>query len=311
MTDSVPFSITPDAENFLRNRINLMPHEAHPVLMMATSQSDGLKSPRWFYEGESFVIDYFDPKEKPEIELSKFYLFGRSVGIEPSALKSLSGHFLNLRKVDASRGLLNVARYVLVAGSTPEPLAHARGENVNTDNIKRGLAIGSLTILGGFTGMGVFWIISGFIALTLGIPEEKLFQLKVIYFLFLPGWILGAIVSFLFFRSVYKADGKTKFEQEQKQRKYLGYGGLQAQVNGWTFFGIPASLMAILIWVLLPFAHTDTQKAYGTVVLLMIVFGGSMYFCDKMPRRFIMRLGLLGWAITLVLGYFYFKIHGP
>src|SRR5580658_2969314 len=103
---SIPFSIAPDAEDYLRNRLNEMPSEAHPVLMMTMSQTDGLNPPRWCYEGQSFIIAHFDTSEKPDVEYTESELFGRRVAIESSALKQLSGRSLGLRRVASNRGLM-------------------------------------------------------------------------------------------------------------------------------------------------------------------------------------------------------------
>lgn len=158
--------------------------------------------------------------------------------------------------------------------------------------------------------MGVFWILSGITIAILKIPEDKFIQYKVVFPIFATGWILGAIASLFFFRTVYKTKGLTKFQQEQTRQKYLGRGGLDAELNWWIFMGIPASLIAVLIWILAPFTHTDTQKAYGMLILFMVVFGASMYFCDKMPRRLVFWLGVFGWLLTFVLGYLFFKMLG-
>ena len=275
-----------------------------PVLMLTTSQSDGLKPPRWFYEGESFVIGHFAAEQRPKMDCTESELFGRHISITAEALKHLSGGTLALRGVDAQYGLMKNTHYVLVADSTPESPTHVFGAGDISEKIKRGFPIGALTILGGFTGMGVFWIVYGLIAAALRIPDDKFFGSKVIFPIFVTGWIVGAIASFFFFRSVYKTSGQTRFAQEPRQE-------LQWDMDWWIFLGIPASLTAILLMTLLPFAHSDSQKVYGSIVVLMIVLGGSMYFCDKMPRRLIMRLGIFGWVITFILGYFFFKIHGP
>lgn len=308
MANSLPFSITPDAEEFLRSRINQMPQEAQPVLMMTKSQSDGLNPPQWSYKGESFVVGYFDSLEKPKAELVESELFGRRISITADALKHLSGRTLGLLRVEAQYGLMKNTRYVMV---TDLPDQAVNGDGIS-EKARRGFSIGALTVLGGFTGMGIFWIIYGTIAgVILRFPVDKFFGSNVIFPIFVTGWILGAIISFFFFRFVYKANGRTRFKQEQRERKYFGYGGPGADLNWRIFLGIPASLMAILMLAFAPFAHTDAQRAYGTVILLMIVLGGSLYFSDKMPRKLVFRLGISGWVITFIVGYLFFKIRGP
>jgi hypothetical protein len=309
MANSIPFSITPDAEDFLRDRIEEMPHGMEPVLMMVTFQSDGLNPPRWFFHGESFVFGFIHPKELSKAEYTSCELFGRHIFVTSEALDHLSGRTLALRRVDAHYGLRRGTQYVMVADSVPVSQNPVSNESRFIQQIERGIPIGALTILGGFTGMGVVWIASALTLAILRIQNDKLFIF--VEYLFVPGWILGAIISFFYFRSIYKTNGQTRFTQEQRRKKYLGPGGLQWEMDWWIFLGIPASLMAILLITLLPFARSDSQKAYGSVIALMIVNGASLYFCDKIPRRLITRLGILGWVVTLVIGCFFFKIHGP
>ena len=305
MSASVPFSITSDAEDYVRNRLNEMPPEAKPVLMMAETQTDDEKTHRWFYKGQSFIIGYFDPAEMPKAEYIESELFGRRIAIDPDALKQLAGRTLSLRRVDAHYGLMENTSYVLVASSAPESPVSTFGADDSNESSKRRFSIVALTILGGFTGIGVIWIVGAIAAQVLKISDEKF--LSLILPLFVAGWIIGAIVSFFFFRSVFRAKGRTRFVQEQTQRKYLGYGGMSGQLSWWIFLGIPVLLTAVLIFAFEPFAHTDGQKAGVAVGALMVVFATSMYFCDRIPHRIVIRLGLLGWALTIAGGYWYFK----
>jgi hypothetical protein len=55
----------------------------------------------------------------------------------------------------------------------------------------------------------------------------------------------------------------------------------------------------------------EMPQAGVAVGVLMVVFAASMYFCDRIPRRIVIRLGLLGWALTIIGGYCFFEIHGP
>jgi len=305
---SIPFSITPDATDYLRNRLNEMPPEAHPVLLMTTCQTDGLNPPRWRYEGQSFILGYFDASENTEGEYIESELLGRRVAIGSDALKQLSGRTLGLRRVASSYGLMKSERYVLVADSA-EPPASAFEGNASREQTKRVLSIAGLAILGGFTGIGVIWIVSVTVIAVLNIPFERLPSLIIP--LFVAGWIAGAIVSYFFFRSVFKTNGSTQFAQEKNQRKYLGYGGLEAQLNWWIFVGIPIPITGILIFALEPFAHTIGEQTGISVGAIVVTFAASIYFCDRLQRRFVFRLGILGWVLTFALGYWYFKTHGP
>lgn len=306
---AIPFSITPEAEDYLRNRLNEFPPQAHPLLMMTTSQTDGLNPPRWRYDGESFIMGYFDNSEKLEVEYTESELLGRRVAIESSALKQLSGQTLDLHRVASTHGLTKVKRYVLVTSSVPKPTNPHFESGASPEQMKRLFSVAALTILGGFTGMGVIWIISALVVSILRIPLERLFS--IMFPLFVVGWITGAIVSFNFFKSVFKTSETTKFAQEQKQRKYFGYGGLDAELNWWVFLGIPVPLTAILIFATEPFARTVGEKSGIAVGAIVLMFAVTMFFCDRLPQRLVFRLGILGWVMTSALGFWYFKTHGP
>jgi hypothetical protein len=306
---SIPFSITPDAEDYLRNQLNGMPPHVHPVLMMTTDQTDGLNPPQWHYEGQSFIIAYSDTNEKPEVESTELELLGRPVAIELSALKQLSGRTLSLRRVAPSLGLMGTKRYVLVADSVPDLPGSYHETSVSPEQKKRLFSIATLTILGGFAGMGVTWIGSCIIFSMFKLPLDRFLPLSLPVFVI--GWIAGAIISFIFFRSVFKTDGRTKFRQEQTQRKYLGYGGLEAQLDWWVFLGIPVPLTGILVLSIEPFAHTVGGKTAFAIGPMMVILGASLYFCDRIPRRLVFRFGILGWLLTFALGFWYFKTHGP
>src|ERR1700744_1703940 len=95
------FSITPDAESYLRHQLNqfFSDSDSHPVLIMTEYRSDGQKLPRWEYNGVSFILDELDPNEKADAEYSEHKLLGRSVAIQLAALNALSGHALSLKYV--------------------------------------------------------------------------------------------------------------------------------------------------------------------------------------------------------------------
>jgi len=310
MPKPAPFSITPDAEDYIRSCLGEMPPKADPTIFMATELSEtldsrGEKTRRW-YEGENFIVgDAHDLEQSEMPQTERIELLGHNVSIASEALKRLSGQTLVLRRVNAPYGFINIPQYVLVTDSTPGATAHSLDTE---EKIKRNLSIGALTILGGFSGMGVIWIAICVVVPLLKLPEDKF--LPLIFPSLIVGWIISAIVSFLFFRSVFKTRGRTKFVQEQREEKYIGYGGLEARLDWCIFLGIPAPLTAILIFVLESFAHTDGQKAGVAVGVLMVVFGASMYFCDRIPRRLVFWLGIFGWMLTFAFGYWFFRF-GP
>jgi hypothetical protein len=311
MDKIAPFSITPDAEDYIRNRLSVMPPEVEPVIMMATKLGEPLdtrgKKTRWFYEGENFEVGYFVQSEKPQAE--QIELLGRNFSITPEALKHLSGKTLALRRVKPAYGLMNVQRYVLVADSASEPPSSIFDAEDSTEKTKRIFSIGALTVLGGFTGIGVIWIVIAEL-INFRIVKNGDEALSSVFPFLIFGWIVGAIVSFFFFRKVYGQKGKTKFVQEQMQRKYVGYGGLNNQLNWWIFLGIPTPLTIALVMFLEHFARTVGEKTTVVFAAIMVVFVPAMYFCDRIKHRIVTWFGLLGWALTIAGLYWYFKTYG-
>ena len=297
--------MTPDAEDYIRSRLDAMPPDAEPVIVRETKLGEPLdgsgKKIRWWYEGENFLISYFAPGEQPQTE--QVELLGRCVSVTPEALRQLAGQTLTLRRVNPTYGLVSVPRYVLVADSAPDISLETE------DRAKSNFSIAALTVLGGFSGMGIIWIMICILVPLLKIPENKFEPLIIPAFI--TGWIVSAIVSFFFFRSVFKAKGRTKFVQEQMEGKYVGYGGLSSQLNWWLFIGIPTPLIIALVLVLEQFARTVGQKTAAVFAAIVMVGVPVMYVSDRIPRRIIIRLGVWGWALTIIGGCWYFKTHGP
>jgi hypothetical protein len=88
-------------------------------------------------------------------------------------------------------------------------------------------------------------------------------------------------------------------------------GDLRKHLDWWIFLGVPAPLMAVAVLIIRQLAHTTNQEAYGAVVAVMVILGGTMYFCDRMLRRLVIWLGSCGWVLTLAIGFWYFKTYGP
>ncbi len=280
--------------------------------MMAAKLGDAVddrgEKIRYWYEGESFDVCYFDPAEQPQAE--EIELLGRSVSITTEALKHLAGQTLKLRRVKSGYGLIADQHYVLVADS----VSHATDAYLDGgDRIIDNLSIAALTVLGGFSSVGIVWIlicvVVPLLKSRLKISDDEF--LSSIIPLFIVGWIVGATISFFLFRSIFKAKGRTRYVLERTQEKYLGQVGLNADLSIWIFFGIPLPLTIVLAMVLEHFARTIGQKTIVVFVAIMVVGIPTMYFRDRIPHKIVVRLGLLGWALTILGGYWYFKTYGP
>ncbi|GEM_PF-7076822 len=299
---TIPFSITPDAEDYLRSYLNEIPLQAQPILLSVKFQRDHEKPHRWVYKGPSFIFSGFDPREKPKWEYVESELFGRRIAIESTALNQLAGRVLSIRRVDAAYGLMKDTHYVLVASSDSEEADSDQA----IKNVKRILSVAALTVLGGFAGVGVIWIIIGELVNFRVIKNGDRMLASALPLLAI-GWVLGAIASFFFFRFIFQTRGRTKFTQEQIETKYIG---LDANLNWWIFLGIPTPLTIALVMFFEHFARTVGEKTAVVFVAIMIVFIPAMYFCDRIKHRIVIWLGLLGWALTIAGGYWYFKTYG-
>ena len=119
---TLPFSITTGAANYVRDRLSVMPPEAEPALIMAERQGESLdargEKTRWWYEGENFIVGYYDPSEQPKME--SIDLLGHRVFIKPEAMQRLNGRTLSLQSVTVRYGWFwRKTRHVLVAVQLP------------------------------------------------------------------------------------------------------------------------------------------------------------------------------------------------
>lgn len=308
MPAATPFSITPDALDYICNRIAKMPAGVLPEIILAESQTDGEQPPRWRYDGKSFIMGYYDSDQDREGEPKpeSFEIQGYHLAANADVLKELAGRTLALRRVDASRGVMKQARSVLVAVSAGEL---ARLGNNDSAEKKRVASIIALSVLSGFTGMGVFWVVVCPV-LMVSNPAGGKFLPYILPLLF-TGWVVGAVIGFFFFRSIYQTKGRTRFRQEQIAKKYLGEGGLDMDLSMLVFAGIPIPLTAIALLILEPLTRTDAQKSGVAVAAIVVMFAVSMILCERLPHRWVFRLGLSGWVVSVVIGYLFFKIHGP
>ncbi|HEY1787360.1 MAG TPA: hypothetical protein VGJ73_04360 [Verrucomicrobiae bacterium] len=207
--------------------------------------------------------------------------------------------------MDSRIGIFNTPGYVLVAES-----ADAQPEK-DSAPVTNYLSIAGLTVLGSFTGMGVTWIVYAIIAAVWKFPADRLFESSLVWPLLITGWILGAVIGFFYSRPVFKSDGRSGYSRNQNQRNYMVR--LDARVNlEWSMFlGMPAPLIALVIFILGRLPLTLEQKAYGSLAVSMVILGATMYLCDRIPRRLLFWLGPFGWLLALIMTYWFFSVDGP
>jgi hypothetical protein len=308
MATTLPFSITPDAADFIRNRLDMLPPVGEPALIVTTSQSGDEKHPRWSYEGESFIIGVFeDPAERPPSDY--FDLFGHRVAVAHDALKRLAGLTLALRRVDARYGLFKDTMHVLVAASESDTIPATPEDQIFAKKWTRFFRLGLLSVMSAFCGVGIAWVAFGIFAVILFNKRFDEFVGRSIPIL-IAGGILGLIAGFFFFRFVFKTKGRTLFQQEQVEEKYFVYGSWASMGSWLIFLDIPVSLVVLSSPAYDPLGRTVGQDTavYVALVIALAIFATCLIVCDRIPHRLVVRLGLVGWAITLMLASWHFGL---
>ena len=116
MSAPLPFTIAPDAADYLRDRLGNPPQGQEPALITVLAQGEGSgDATRWWFEGEHFMVGYYNIGQRREAQ--HLEVLDHQVSIVPETLQRLSGRTLTLRRVVERRGWFRrVTRDVLVAG---------------------------------------------------------------------------------------------------------------------------------------------------------------------------------------------------
>jgi hypothetical protein len=111
--------------------------------------------------------------------------------------------------------------------------------------------------------------------------------------------LLGGVASFIFgliiFSFVVRGDAKIKYGTKEK----LIGGGQRWMI----FSGAIWPLLAVLFCVFEPLDHIfgDSVGSYVALGILMAIFVAAMVLYDRLPNRFIIPVGIVGWILTLII----------
>ena len=313
MPKPAPFSISPDAADYVLDRITTLPPGVQPVIIMETKLGEPLdaqgKKIRWCYEGENFIVGYFDPAEKPTTE--QIGLLGRTISITPEALRTLSGRTLALRRVDAPYGFVKDTRNVLIATSPSERVIPLTDDDNSREKEKEFISRVAFSVLGGFGGMGVVWIAVAIGARVLRVRDDRF--LNFVFPILIVGGVIGAITSFTIFRKIFEMDERRIFAYGPAGGQFTVADDFGFFVSWGTFLGIPAPFVVLSLFLFQPLSHVVGQSIapYFILGICMAILAICMILAERIRRRIIVRLGVLGWLLTIAFGYWFFKFHGP
>lgn len=167
------------------------------------------------------------------------------------------------------------------------------------------LSIGGFSILAGMCGFGATWLVVGIIAaIRFKTLDEKFdFAAKSMPIL-IAGGILGFVVGFMIFLKKAKAGPKIIAESE---RKYI-----RSSDRLRIYFGFPVFFIALLtpLFERLPRLVGEKYFIYVTLGIALAVIALSLVLFDRIPKRFIVPIGIIGWMLTLsLIAWFFF--FGP
>jgi len=107
----------------------------------------------------------------------------------------------------------------------------------------------------------------------------------------MAGLIFGLIISSV----VVRGDAKTKYGPNEK---FIGGG------QRWMIFsGAIWPLLAALFCVFEPLNHIfgNSAGSYVALGIMMAIFVAAMVLYDRLPKRLIISIGVIGWILTFIL----------
>jgi hypothetical protein len=167
--------------------------------------------------------------------------------------------------------------------------------------VQKVLAIGGFTVLAGSCGVGVTWLVVGVIAKIRfnTLDEQLVFTGKSMPILIaggFVGFIIGVAISF----KVVKASPRTQIELERKFLRPSDYLHI--------YFGFPFFIIALAtpFFKWLPRLFGESYFVYVALGIALAIIAASMVLYDRIPKRFIIPIGIIGWLLTLSLICWFF-----
>jgi hypothetical protein len=171
--------------------------------------------------------------------------------------------------------------------------------------VQKVLAIGGFAILAGLCGFGATWLVVGVIAkIRFNTLDEQLIFAGKSMPILIAGGVVGSIIGLVISFKVVQASPRTQIELE---RKYLRPGDYLR-----IYFGFPVFVIALAtpLFKRLPRLFGESYFVYIILGIALAIIAASMVLYDRIPRRFIIPIGITGWLLTLSLVCWFF-FFGP
>lgn len=173
-----------------------------------------------------------------------------------------------------------------------------------SSSLQRILFAGCFAILSGLCGMGLVWLIVGTVANHMG-KDQGIALISTSLPKLLVGGVLGFLAGLVGFLVVVKPDKKS---MEAAEKKFVGRRG-----EGQIYMGAPFSLfliLSILLFDRLENMFSTKTAVYTLLVGFLAIVFASLWLLDRIPRKCIIPIGIVGWAVSLSLAV-WFGFHSP
>ncbi len=192
---------------------------------------------------------------------------------------------------------------VTVAPAKSEPKEASYQIPAIAEQFRRVLSVGGFAVLSGFCGVGATWIVVALFTKDVLKNDASNKLETVILPRLVIGGVLGFIVGLVAALLVVKAGLKT---QGKIERKFIGPTDRLR-----IYFGAPLFVIAVssvFFERLLHMVGVGTGAYVGLGIALAII-AVSLFLYDRISKRFIIPVGIIGWLLTVVLvvGLFFFK----
>ena len=171
--------------------------------------------------------------------------------------------------------------------------------------VQRILSVGGFSLLAGLFGLGLTWLLVGIISAARSKTDNQFFEFAARS---MPILIAGGIVGFVIGLAVSLRTARAgPRAQVEFDRKYVGPGGR------WRiYFGLPLFVCVLLtpLFKRLPPLFGEKYFIYVALGIVLAVVSMSMVLYGRIPKRFVVPIGIICWMLTLLLTALLF-ICGP
>jgi hypothetical protein len=184
--------------------------------------------------------------------------------------------------------------------SKPRPLTHSpnppkRHQPITASRI---LSVFGFSVLSGLCGIGLISVVLGVFANHnphFKDNGDRLGFLADNMSVFMIGGIVGFIVGLVISLKVANADPKI---EEEMEKKYVGQTGRSK-----IYLGAPIFVIAMLGFFFEKLLHLvgSEMGAYVGLGIALAIIAASLFLYDRIPAKFIVPIGIIGWLLTLAL----------